>query len=359
MAQYYQTKLSGIAGPSDSALPTASTVADLLASVIRPASVLGKAASDSLPGSITAPSTPGTAFPFSAAVAGKHVKVDLPKPNKFSRIAVDSDIRAWLLRMHECLTISGIEPSVWVVFASNYLDKAPLRLWEACKTQLSNQPEVLYSWDNFREWCLSSLSVHDHETHAISQLEKLHQTGSVAKCKAAHDVLAAQTALPMKLRLFWWERGLKDEIRVMCSLDPLTHKQYADIEAAQNAACACDAHLKSASVPAASRKRGAQPSTASAWVNQRPQQCARFADHPSRPVMDTRIAKWRGDAPADFTCDTGPAWGNGPTDGWTSCSPYSSPYSSTGQEPICPPLTDHLAAKACHCQTGRILRSSF
>ena len=61
--------------------------------------------------------------------------------------------------MHEYLTISGIEPSVWVVFASNYLDKAPLQLWEARKTQLSSQPEVLYSWDNFKEWCLSSFSV--------------------------------------------------------------------------------------------------------------------------------------------------------------------------------------------------------
>ena len=250
MAQYYQLKLSGIAGPSDSPLSTASTIADLLASVVRPASVLGKAASDSLPGSIATPSTASTAFPFLAAIDGKHVKVDLPKPSKFSRIAVDSDIRAWLLRMHEYLTISGIEPSVWVVFASNYLDKAPLQLWEARKTQLSNQPELLYSWDHFRKWCLASFSVHDHETHAISQLEKLRQTDSVAEYRAAHDVLAAQTTLPMKLRLFWWERDLKDEIRVMCSLDPHTHKQYADIEAAQNAACACDAHLFSASAVA-------------------------------------------------------------------------------------------------------------
>ena len=36
----------------------------------------------------------------------------------------------------------------------------------------------------------------------------------------------------------------------MCSLDPLTHKQYADIEAAQNAACACNARLFSASAVA-------------------------------------------------------------------------------------------------------------
>ena len=91
------------------------------------------------------PSSVGTPFPFAAALAGKHVKVDLPKPSKFSRIAVDSDIRAWLLRMHEYLTISGIEQNVWVVFASNYLDKAPLQLWEARKTQLAEQPERLAS----------------------------------------------------------------------------------------------------------------------------------------------------------------------------------------------------------------------
>ena len=29
----------------------------------------------------------------------------------------------------------------------------------------------------------------------------------------------------------------------MCAVDPLTHKEYADIGKAQSAACACDAHL--------------------------------------------------------------------------------------------------------------------
>ena len=59
-------------------------------------------------------------------------------------------------------------------------------------------------------------------------------------------MLAAQTTLPMQLRILWWERGLKDDIRRMCSVDPLTHKDYSDIEKAQSAACACDAHLFSA-----------------------------------------------------------------------------------------------------------------
>ncbi|KAL3135299.1 hypothetical protein ABBQ32_007497 [Trebouxia sp. C0010 RCD-2024] len=210
MEAFYALKQSGNTDLASASLPSAPlpiTSARLQTSADH-LGVDGKAASDSLPANMQTPSTVGTPFPFAAALAGKHVKVDLPKPSKFSRIAVDSDIRAWLLRMHEYLTISGIEQNVWVVFASNYLDKAPLQLWEARKTQLAEQPEVLYSWDNFREWCLSSFSVHNHERHALSQLEKLRQTGTVAEYKAAHDVLAAQTTLPMQLRIFWWERGL-------------------------------------------------------------------------------------------------------------------------------------------------------
>lgn len=59
--------------------------------------------------------------------------------------------------MHEYLTIAAIEPNAWVVLVSNFLDKAPLHLWEARKDELelSGQPELLHSWDSFKEWCLS------------------------------------------------------------------------------------------------------------------------------------------------------------------------------------------------------------
>ena len=164
LSQYPELKKSGVA-----ILPSTTATADLLASANHHVSI-GKAASGSLPAAPT-PSTAGTPFPSAAALAGRHVKVELPKPSKFSRIAVDSDIRAWLLRMHEYLTISGVEPKAWVVFASNFLAQAPLQLWEARKTQLIEQPDVLYLWDNFREWCISSFSVHNHEKHALQQLE--------------------------------------------------------------------------------------------------------------------------------------------------------------------------------------------
>ena len=88
--------------------------------------------------------------------------------------------------------------------------------------------------------------MHNHERHALSQLENLRQTDSGAEYKAPHDVLAAQTNLPMQLRLSWWERGLKDVTRTMCLVDPLTHREYTDIAKAQSAACAVDAYLTSA-----------------------------------------------------------------------------------------------------------------
>ena len=87
-------------------------------------------------------------------------------------------------------------------------------------------------------------------------------------------MLAAHTILPMQLRISWWERGLKDDIRAMCSVHPLTHKQYTDVAKAQSAAGACDAHLKSSAAAAAvTRKR---PSTAAARVNHAPPGQAKY-----------------------------------------------------------------------------------
>lgn len=103
--------------------------------------------------------------------------------------------------------------------------------------------------------------MHNRERHALSQLEKLRQTGTVAEYKAAHDLLAAQANLPMQLRIFWWERGRKGDIRAMCLVDPFTHKEYIDIAKAQSAACACDAHLFSASVAATAFADGDEDDT--------------------------------------------------------------------------------------------------
>lgn len=92
-----------------------STSADELASATH---LVSKASPTTLPATVPVPSTPGT-LPFAAALAGRHIRFELPKPSKFSRIAADSDIRAWLVGIHQYLTITGVEQSVWVVFASN------------------------------------------------------------------------------------------------------------------------------------------------------------------------------------------------------------------------------------------------
>ena len=119
---------------------------------------------------------------------------------------------------------------------------------------------MLQSWDSFKEWCIKSFSMHNHERHALSLLEKLSQTGSVTEYKAAHNVLAAKTDLPMQLRIHWWEKGLKEHIQ--SQVDPETHQEYTDIDKAQSAACALDAHLESSSVAAASKKRSASDADA-------------------------------------------------------------------------------------------------
>lgn len=281
VTDYLKGSDSGVTGTPAAPVPSTGTPAapvpsqksteapvNLLAPA-NPLASVGKAASGSVSSRVT---TASTAFPFTTAVLGRHVKIDLPRPDKFSTIAVDSDIRAWLLRMHEHLTIAGVEPNTWVVVASGYLDKSPRQLWEARKTQLIEQPEVLYSWDSFKEWCIASFSPHNHEKHAISKLEGLRQTGSVAEYMAQHNVLASQSNLPMQLRIHWWEKGLKDEICHMCRVDPLTHKEYSDIDKAQSAACACDAHLDYSASAAASRKNkhpSSTPSSAYAKVDKK------------------------------------------------------------------------------------------
>ena len=96
----------------------------------------------------------------------------------------------------------------------------------------------------------------------------LRQTASVAEYKAAHDVLAAKSKLPTAQRLLFWEQGLKAEIRAECKLDPLTHKAYSSLFAAQSAAMAIDAHL---SFGAAGKKRSSGPTVAAATVSTRDQ----------------------------------------------------------------------------------------
>lgn len=79
-----------------------------------------------------------------------------------------------------------------------------MQLWEAHKARLvAENSSDLYSWESFRSWCISSFSVQDHERNAITQLMSLRQTGSVAEYKAAHDVLAAYTDLPVKQQLIY------------------------------------------------------------------------------------------------------------------------------------------------------------
>jgi len=197
--------------------------------------------------SFSLPNSAAVSLPFAAALAGKRFKADLPKPKFFKKLGVDSDIHLWLVRMQEYVTLAGFDISIWAVIASQYFEDVPLQLWEARKAPLvvENSPD-LYSWDSFRAWCIATFVVLDRERHALNSLMSLCQTGTVAEYKAAHDVLVAQTDLPMMQRLIYWEQGLKPEIRDECKFDPATHTTYTDVATAQSAAIAIESHLTAA-----------------------------------------------------------------------------------------------------------------
>ena len=220
-------------------------------------------------------------LPFGSAMAGRHFKVELPKPKFFSRISSDVDIQRWLIRIQEYMTLIGHDLAIWAVVASQFLDKVPLQLWEARKARLVAENSFdLYSWESFRSWCLSSFSVQDHERNAITQLMSLRQTGSVAEYKVAHDVLAAYTDLPVKQQLIDWEQGLKPDIRAECKLDPATHTSYQDIAKAQSAAMAIDIHLNAAATKKRTSSSSTAPSLAAASVK---------AKQPKKNICEWRI----------------------------------------------------------------------
>ena len=68
------------------------------------------------------------------------------------------------------MTVMGHDPAIWAVLASQFLDKVPLQLWAARNARLvAENSSDLHSLESFRSWCISSFSVQDHETNAITQ----------------------------------------------------------------------------------------------------------------------------------------------------------------------------------------------
>ena len=135
--------------------------------------------------------------------------------------------------MNEYLTISGINLNVWVVFASNHLDKAPLQLWEARKTQLYEQPEVLYSW------LYTSLG-----SGALNLSVCIFMNGMLLVNFRSYAKLAMLLSAGLRIMC------LLHSLLFLCScaslggggnvLSPLTYREHTDIAQAQSASpCLC------------------------------------------------------------------------------------------------------------------------
>lgn len=51
-------------------------------------------------------------LPFGSAMAGRHFKVELPKPKFFSIISSDVDVQRWLIRVQEYMTLMGHDAAI-------------------------------------------------------------------------------------------------------------------------------------------------------------------------------------------------------------------------------------------------------
>ena len=122
--------------------------------------------------------------------------------------------------------------------------------------------------------------------------------------------IASQSDFSMQLRVYRWEKGLKDEIRRMCKVDPLTHKEYTDGDKAQTAACACDAHLDYYASAAAFKKSKNHPSPSSAYAKVDNKKTKFTALLPfskrSEPSPGAQLLRWTGNTTDLFSVPTTP-----------------------------------------------------
>lgn len=183
--------------------------------------------------------TSGIPIPVSGV---KAIKVTAPELAKFSRIHADCDVTDWLMQAEENCIAGQVDKSQYVLYAAGRLDGLPLQYWNARKSQAresGNLAEV-YDWNNFVQWCESTLQSQDRVKVAFTSLRSLKQTSSVAEYKAKFDVLCIRAKIAPEQQLLYWYEGLKNEIVHKTEFDPVTRKPYASIDDAQSVALAVD-----------------------------------------------------------------------------------------------------------------------
>ena len=146
-----------------------------------------------------------TSLPFATAMAGRHIKFELPRPSKNARIDADSNIQAWLLRVDEYVTISGIDPSAWALWPVTFLTRT---LWHC------GRHAKLSSLSNLR-YCMHGLT---RSSLTLTRLSLLH-----VLCIPMLTLLLLLQLNASSLRQAWLVRlqlpsGLVTQLRISPSL---------------------------------------------------------------------------------------------------------------------------------------------
>ena len=153
-------------------------------------------------------------------------------------------VKDWLATMAQWLGSGSCVPEQRVPLAQNFLTGGVASLWRAKSAALQAQGVDIQDWDVFTGTLKQAFGHQDPEQNARDKLDVLKQTGSVEDSANKFQSLMAEiVAMPPSegdlLQKF--RNGLKPDIQMAASFDPVTGTRWMNLQKFISFACATDA----------------------------------------------------------------------------------------------------------------------
>jgi hypothetical protein len=153
-------------------------------------------------------------------------------------------VKDWLATMVQWLGSGSCVPEQRVSLAQTFLTGGAASLWRAKSAALQAQGVDIQDWDVFARTLEQAFGHQDPEQNARDKLDVLKQTGSVEDYANKFQSLVAEiVAMPPSegdlLQKFI--NGLKPDIQMAASIDPVTGTRWMNLQKFISFACATDA----------------------------------------------------------------------------------------------------------------------
>jgi hypothetical protein len=183
------------------------------------------------------------------ATSSQGVKLRPVDPPKYARGNKDV-IKDWLATMVQWLGSGMCVPEQRVGLAQTFLTGRAANLWRAKSAVLQAQGFNIQDWDVFIRTLEQAFGHQDPEQNARDKLDVFKQTGSVEDFANKFQSLVAEiVAMPPSegnlLQKF--RNGLKLDIQMVASIDPVTDTRWMNLHKFMSFACATDASRAQAS----------------------------------------------------------------------------------------------------------------